>query len=87
MSKTIAEFNLGEYDRIVEFFVDTEADDVYFKLNTNLDYFLGNGNFSEDAKKILQEHNKLEKYNIDNNTDTSKLRVRVIVEEVEENAQ
>src|ERR1044072_7971267 len=81
-AKTIAEFDLGDYGDITEFFVETEGDDVFFKLNTSMDYFLGGDNWNDRAKQILLEYNKLDEYSIQHNQDNSKLKLRVIIEEV-----
>lgn len=82
--KTIAEYDLGSYESVVEFSIETEGDDLFFKLNTGIDYYLGGENYNELAKTILLEYNKLDRFLIENNQDQSKLKIKVIIEEVDE---
>lgn len=83
----VAEFELGTYESIVEFNIDTDADDVQFKLWTSMDYYLGDGLFSQEAKNILLENNDLEKYLIEHNGNGSKLKVRVVIETIDEDVE
>lgn len=73
-------FNLGKLSDIFEFNVDTDGDDLYFKLNGAYDYYLGDNKYNEDARKINLEHNKLERLYIEHNNDLpDNIKVKVVV--------